>query len=207
MGIIQTLGLAFGSAWVSGINLYAMVASLGLLGRFGGLRLPGELALLTNGWVIGVAVVLYCIEFVADKVPWVDSIWDLVHTFIRVPAGAVVAAAAFGDFNKAIQIIAFMVGGGLALSSHATKAATRAALNLSPEPFTNILASIIEDVVAVITMVFVAFAPIIVLCLLAVFLIVMIWLLPKILRFAKLTVSRVIRFFRGTAPNEVQLAR
>lgn len=192
MAIIQTLALAFGSAWVSGINLYAMVASLGLLGRFGGLKLPGELEVLTNGWVIGVAIVLYCIEFVADKIPWLDSIWDLIHTFIRVPAGAVVAAAAVGDFDKSIQIIALLVGGGLAFSSHSTKAAARATLNLSPEPVTNIVASLTEDVIAIAMLLIAVFLPLLSLLLLAIFSIFVLWFLPKILQVARRSLKRAI---------------
>ena len=191
MGMIQTLGIAFGSAWVSGINLYAMVATLGLLGRFGGLKLPGELSVATNGWVIGVAIALYCIEFVADKVPWLDSIWDVIHTLIRVPAGAIVAAAALGDFNKPVQVIAFMVGGGLALSSHGTKAATRAALNLIPEPVTNIVASIVEDIIAIVGIFIAVFAPLLALFLLVCAVIVTALLLPLIIRVMKHSFTRV----------------
>src|SRR6476469_723726 len=137
MDFIQTLAVSMGASWVSGINLYAAVATLGLLGRLAHLPLPGELHVLTSWWVIGVAVVLYVIEFVADKVPYVDSTWDVIHTFIRVPAGAVLAASAFGDFDRSIQVTALLLGGGLALSSHGTKAATRAMLNASPEPVSN----------------------------------------------------------------------
>src|SRR6185503_5399483 len=106
MSFISTLAIAMGSSWVSGINLYAAVATLGLLSRFAHLELPGELNMLTNWWVIGVAVVLYVIEFFADKIPIVDSTGDIVHTFIRVPAGAVLAAMAFGDFDRSVQVIA-----------------------------------------------------------------------------------------------------
>ena len=197
MGIVQTLAIAFGSAWVTGLNLYAMVASLGLLGRFAGLKLPGDLAVLTNGWVIGIAVALYCVEFVADKIPWLDSIWDLIHTFIRIPAGAVVAATALGDFDKSIQIIAFMLGGGLALSSHATKAATRATLNLSPEPVTNIVASLLEDVIVLLVMLLAAFAPIVVLSLLIIFVVFSIWFLPKLVRFARRSFKRGVSALKG----------
>ncbi|HEU4386639.1 MAG TPA: DUF4126 domain-containing protein, partial [Blastocatellia bacterium] len=116
MALVSTIALAMGSAWVSGINLYAAVATLGLLGRFAGLKLPGELGAVTSWWVIGIALTLYLVEFVADKIPVVDSVWDVVHTFIRVPAGAVLAAAAFGDFDPMIRVIAFLAGGGLALS-------------------------------------------------------------------------------------------
>src|SRR5919106_4947646 len=105
--LISTIAIAMGASWVSGINLYATVATLGLLGRFAQLQLPGELQVLTNWWVIGVAIVLYLIEFFADKIPIVDSTWDVIHTFIRIPAGAVLAASAFGDFDRSVQVIAF----------------------------------------------------------------------------------------------------
>src|SRR4029079_15825455 len=141
MSLVSTLAIAMGSAWVSGINLYACVATLGLLSRFAHLKLPGELGVVTNGWVIGVAVGLYIIEFVADKVPWVDSTRDVIHTFIRVPAGAVLAAAAFGELDHSVQLSALLLSCGLALSAHGTKAATLAVLNTSPEPVTNIIAS------------------------------------------------------------------
>jgi len=132
---LSTLGVAMGSAWLSGINLYATAATLGLLQRFGLVHLPGELGVLSNWWVIGVAAGMYVIEFIADKIPAVDSAWDAVHTFIRVPAGAVMAFAAFSHADPAVRIIALLIGGGVAFSSHGTKAAVRATANLSPEPF------------------------------------------------------------------------
>src|SRR4028119_1761831 len=137
MTVIQILGLAMGAAWTSGINLYATVAVLGLLEHYKFARLPGGLHVLDNWLIIGVAVFLYVLEFFADKIPYVDTVWDAVHTFIRVPAGAVLAAAATADINTEVQIIAFLVGGGLALSTHGTKASVRAGANLSPEPFSN----------------------------------------------------------------------
>src|SRR4029450_5339222 len=146
MDFISTLAISMGASWVSGINLYAAVATLGLLGRFAHLKLPGELDVVTNWWVIGVALFLFVIEFVADTNQIVDSVWDVIHTFIRIPAGAVLAAAAFGDFDRSIQVIALLVGGGLALSSHGTKPATRAVINASPEPVSNIVASVLEDI-------------------------------------------------------------
>lgn len=197
METIHTLSLAFGSAWVSGINLYAMVATLGLLGRFAGLHLPGELTAVTNGWVIGFAVALYCIEFVADKVPWLDSIWDVIHTFIRVPAGAIVAAAALGDFSIPVQIMALMAGGGLALSSHGTKGATRMLLNLSPEPVTNIVVSIIEDVIVVVVMAIAVFAPLITFLLLACALTLTALLLRRIVSSMRRSFRRLRNFFAG----------
>src|SRR5438105_7703761 len=123
---LSTLGVAMGSAWLSGINLYATAATLGLLQRFGFVHLPGELGVLANWWVIGVAASMYVIEFAADKIPAVDSVWDVVHTFIRVPAGAAMAAAAFSHADPVVRIIALLAGGGVALSSHGTKAAVRA---------------------------------------------------------------------------------
>jgi hypothetical protein len=193
MSFIGTLGLAMGTAWVSGINLYAGVATLGLLGRFAHLNLPGELSVVTNWWVIGVAIGLYVIEFFADKVPLIDSAWDAIHTFIRVPAGAVLAAAAFGDFEKSIQVIAFLVGGGLALSSHGTKAATRAAINTSPEPATNITASLAEDVVAVGSIAVAPFYPVVIIIVVLIALVVSAILIPRIFRYLRSVLVRIRR--------------
>ena len=179
MGTVHTLALSLGSAWVSGINLYATVFTLGLLGRFGAVELPGGLETLTNWWVIVTSFLLYSIEFFADKIPYLDSIWDVVHTFIRIPAGAVMAAAAWGDAGSAIEVIAFMVGGGLAAGSHATKASSRLAINMSPEPFSNIGASLLEDVIAVGTVCLGYFAPIIMLLLLLMMVAVAALILPR----------------------------
>jgi hypothetical protein len=186
MSLITTLAVAMGSAWVSGINLYACVATLGLLSRFSHLQLPGELQVLTSWWIIGIATGLYIIEFVADKVPLVDSTWDVIHTFIRVPAGAVLAAASFGDFDRSVQVIAFLLGGGLALSSHGTKAATRAVLNASPEPVSNSVASILEDVLAIGSIALALFAPVLVFVIIAAGLI-----------FTYFVFNRIVTFFKG----------
>jgi hypothetical protein len=194
MNIISTLAIALGASWVSGINLYATVATLGLLSRFANLELPGELGVLTNWWVIGVATALYVIEFFADKVPWLDSTWDVIHTFIRVPAGAVLAAASFGDFEKSVQVVAFLLGGGIALSSHGTKAATRALLNTSPEPVSNVVASTLEDVLAVITIVCSVFLPIVLFIIVAAGLVVSALVLPRIFRFFRKVFSSVRGF-------------
>lgn len=191
MSLLSTLALAMGASWVSGINLYAAVATLGLLGRFANLQLPGELGIVTNWWVIGVALGLYVIEFFADKVPLIDSAWDAVHTFIRVPAGAVLAAAAFGDFDKGVQVIAFLIGGGLAFSSHGTKAATRAAINTSPEPASNIAASLAEDVVAVGSIVLAWLYPVVVIVIVVIGVIVSIVLVPRIVRYVRSVIGRV----------------
>jgi hypothetical protein len=192
MGFISTLSIAMGASWVSGINLYACVATLGLLSRFAHLQLPGELQVLTSWWVIGIAAGLYVVEFLADKLPVVDSVWDVVHTFIRIPAGAVLAAAAFGDFDKTVQVIAFLIGGGLALSSHGTKAATRAVVNTSPEPVSNIVVSTIEDILAVVSIVFAVFYPVLLFLVVAIGLVISALVLPKIFRFFR-GIARSIR--------------
>jgi hypothetical protein len=166
----STFAFAMGSAWLSGINLYATVATLGLLERW---------------WIIGVAGALYFVEFFADKIPAVDSVWDVIHTFIRVPAGAVMAAAAFANTDNTVRIIALLSGGGIALSSHGTKAAVRMAANLSPEPFSNIALSVFEDVVAIGSSVLMVFLPIVMLVVVVVFLVVVIWLAPRIVRAAR----------------------
>jgi len=191
MSLVSTLALAMGASWVSGINLYAAVATLGLLGRFAHLNLPGDLGIVTNWWVIGVALGMYVIEFFADKVPLIDSAWDAVHTFIRVPAGAVLAAATFGDFDRGVQVIAFLVGGGLAFSSHGTKAATRAAINTSPEPVSNIAASFAEDVVAVGSIVLAWFYPIVVIVIIVIAVIASIVLVPRIIRYMRSSFARL----------------
>ena len=153
MDWFSTLSLALGSAWTSGINLYATVSVLGLLQRFGGVKLPGGLDVLDNWWIIGVAGFLYLVEFFADKIPYVDNIWDVVHTFIRVPAGAIVAYAAVADMDPSISIPAGLIGGGFAFASHGTKAAARIGANLSPEPVSNFIVSTAEDVTVLIMVV------------------------------------------------------
>ena len=195
MNLIGTLAIAMGSSWVSGIRLYAAVATLGLLGRFAHLSLPGELNILTNWWVIGIASVLFVIEFFADKIAYVDSVWDVVHTFIRIPAGAVLAAAAFGDFDRSVQVIALLLGGGLAFSAHATKASARAAINLSPEPASNIVVSLVEDFVALVSMVLAYVLPVVLIVLLLIFVLASIFILPRIVRVLRGTVRKVASVF------------
>jgi hypothetical protein len=179
--LLNTLGVAMGSAWLSGINLYATVATLGLLQRFQVVTLPGELQALDQWWIIGLAGVLYLIEFAADKIPMVDSIWDAIHTFIRVPAGAVLAASAFASFDPSIRWAALLAGGGVALSSHGAKAATRLAANTSPEPFSNIALSLFEDLVAIGASVLMAYHPVVVLGIVVVFVILAAFLARRII--------------------------
>src|SRR5687767_11587860 len=196
MNFISTLAIAMGASWVSGISLYASVATLGLLSRFAHLELPGELQVLTSWWVIGVAVTLYVVEFVADKIPVVDSAWDVIHTFIRIPAGAVLAATAFGDFDKTVQVVAFLLGGGLALSSHGTKAATRAMINTSPEPVSNIVVSTLEDVLAVVSIVLAAFLPVLLFIVVGIGVVIAMLVLPRVIRFFRQVVRNVRTFYR-----------
>lgn len=195
MNFISTLAISMGASWVAGINLYATVATLGLLGRFADLKLPGELEVVTSWWVIGVALFLFVIEFIADKIQLVDSAWDIIHTFIRIPAGAVLAATAFGDFDRSVQVIALLLGGGLALTSHGTKAATRALINTSPEPVSNIVVSLGEDVLAVVTILLAIFLPLIAFLVIAAGLIFSLWLLPRIFRFFQKVCRRIRLFF------------
>jgi flagellar biosynthesis protein FliQ len=195
MNFISTLAVSMGASWVSGINLYATVATLGLLSRFAHLKLPGDLDVVTNWWVIGVALFLFVIEFIADKIQLVDSVWDIIHTFIRIPAGAVLAATAFGDFDRSVQVIALLLGGGLALSSHGTKAAARALINASPEPVSNIVVSLSEDILAVVTVVAAVFLPVVVFLIIAAGLIFSFWLLPRVIRFFRKVFQSIRGFF------------
>jgi Domain of unknown function (DUF4126) len=196
MDWLTTLTTALGSAWLSGINLYATVATLGLLQRLGFARLPGDLGVLSNGWIIGLAAVLYVIEFVADKIPAIDSIWDAVHTFVRVPAGAVLAAAAFADFDPPVRVAALLVGGGLALGSHGSKAVTRVAVNTTA-PGAGAVVSVAEDAVAIGSTALMTFFPLVFLGLLLLFVIATAWLIPKIVR----TLRRMMTRLRGPATS------
>src|SRR6266496_5250142 len=195
MDLIQILGLAFGSAWTAGINLYATVAVLGLLEHYKLAHLPGSLHVLDNWYIIGVALALYVIEFFADKIPYVDTVWDAIHTFIRVPAGAVIAAAATSGINPTVQVVALLIGGGLALSTHATKATARGAVNVSPEPVTNWILSIVEDIIAVGAVVLAVLHPIGILVLILIFLLILAWLLSKVVRRIKHMLAIVRSFF------------
>jgi hypothetical protein len=187
MDWLSTLGVALGSAWMSGINLYAAIATLGLLQRFGYAHLPGDLDYLSHWWIIGLASSLYAVEFVADKIPAFDTVWDGFHTFIRVPAGAILAASAFAHMDPGIRIAALLVGGGVALGSHSAKAATRMGANLSPEPFSNIALSLSEDVIVIGSSLLAAFHPVILIAVVAVSLAAAAWLLPKIFRTVRRT--------------------
>ena len=143
--LLTTLGRTMGFSFAAGINLYATVAILGLTQRFGWVQLPGQFHVFDNNLVIGTALVLYVVEFVADKIPWLDSLWDAVHTLIRPVGGALIAVAAMGDSSPTMDGLVALLGGTLAAGSHLTKASTRAAANTSPEPFSNWALSLAED--------------------------------------------------------------
>lgn len=182
MGAVETIALTMGVGWASGLNLYAAVFVLGLLERLDYLSLPPDLMVLSDPLVLFAAGFMYVVEFFADKIPGVDTAWDAVHTFIRIPAGAVLAAQAVGDVSEPAMLAAGLLGGTLAAGSHAVKAGTRVAINASPEPVSNWAASVGEDV-AVVGGLWAAFAhPWLFLVALALFLALGIWLLPRIAR-------------------------
>lgn len=199
----STLSLALGTAWTSGINLYATVTVLGLLQKFNLTHLPGGLDVLDNWWIIGIAGFLYFIEFFADKIPYVDSIWDVVHTFIRIPAGAIVAYAATNQTDASVQTIAALLGGGLAFSSHGTKAALRMGANLSPEPVSNWVLSIVEDIIAFVGTILAVFAPVLIAIVLLVFAVFFVWFFPKVIRGVRKLFNGIRALFRGENLREV----
>ncbi|MFZ0467712.1 MAG: DUF4126 domain-containing protein [Thiogranum sp.] len=191
----SVIALSMGMAWASGINLYAALLTLGVLAHTGNLVLPEPLQVVANPLVIGAAAVMYVVEFFADKVPGVDTGWDVVQSFVRIPGGAILAAAAVGDLSPAAELAAGILGGGLAATTHATKAGMRVMINTSPEPVSNWSASITEDV-AVIGGVWAALNhPYVFLGLLAVFVLLMAWLLPRIWRGIKAVVSKLTSLF------------
>ena len=145
MDVLTSLGRTMGFSFAAGINLYATVAILGLASRYGWVALPPQYQVFDNSWIIGGALALYVIEFVADKIPWVDSAWDAVHTVIRPVGGALIAVATLGEQSTAMQTLVALFGGALAASTHFSKAGTRVMANASPEPFTNWILSIGED--------------------------------------------------------------
>ena len=202
MGIVETIALTMGVAWASGINLYATIAVLGIMGSTGNMVLPPELEVVTDPMVIAAACFMYFIEFFADKTPGVDTGWDSIHTFIRIPAGAILAAGAVGDVNPALQLTAGLLGGTLAAGAHATKAGGRVMINTSPEPFSNWLASITEDVLVIAGLWTALHYPIAFLVALGVMIALMIWLLPKIWRGCVRIIERIRLLFSPVTPLE-----
>ena len=191
----QLVALAGALGWASGIRLYAVLFVVGGLAALGWVELPKGLQVLAHPWVLGASGFMLAVEFFADKIPGIDSIWDVVHTFIRIPAGAALAASVFSDTPGAATLAAAILGGGLAAGAHFTKAGTRALINTSPEPFSNWAASFGEEL-AVGTMLWLAFThPIVATVLLVIAVLLMAWLIPKLWRF----IARILRRVTGAA--------
>ncbi len=195
--IASVIALTMGVAWASGINLYAAILVLGLLGAGGNMVLPADLQILTHPLVLFAAGIMYLIEFGADKVPGVDNSWDVLHTFVRIPAGAALAAAAVGEVNPAIALAAAIVGGGLAAGTHATKAGSRVLINASPEPFSNWFASLAEDVLVIAGLWTALHYPWFFIGFIILFMLLLVWLLPKIWRGVKWLVRSGRNLFSG----------
>ena len=198
---LQLVALAAALGWASGIRLYAVLFIVGGLGYLHWVDLPGGLAALAHPWVLAASGFMFCVEFFADKVPGVDTLWDTIHTFIRIPAGAALAASVFGDSSAAASVAAAILGGSLAAGSHLAKAGGRAVINTSPEPFSNWAASFGEEL-AVGTVLWLAFAhPIVALVVLAVLVALMIWLIPKLWRFIRVLLRKLTGEGAGPVPK------
>lgn len=193
MDMIQQVAIGAGLAWASGIRLYAVVFFTGLLARFDVIHLPSGLEALTHTVVLAVSGTLFLLEFFADKIPGFDSMWDAIHTFIRIPAGAILAAATFSDVNPAWMIAAGLAGGTIASGTHLTKAGTRAMINTSPEPFSNWIASFGEELTVLGGIWTMFLHPLAFLVILAIFLAFAAWLIPKFWRATRALVGRIAR--------------
>jgi hypothetical protein len=197
--VAQLIALAAVLGFASGIRLYAVLLVVGLVGFAGWVQLPSGLAILQHPWVIGAAAAMFLVEFVADKVPGIDTVWDGIQTFIRIPAGAALAAGVFGGMDSAAwTTVAALLGGSLAATSHFTKAGTRAAANTSPEPFSNLGLSVAEDITTAGLLWLVLTHPLVALALVLALVLVAAWLLPKLIRFA----ARMLRRIFGGAPSD-----
>lgn len=185
-----------GVAWASGINLYAAILVLGILGSSGNITLPHELMILTDPLIITAAGVMYAVEFFADKIPGVDNGWDVIHTFIRIPLGALLAAAAVGEINPSVTIAAALVGGGMAASTHAAKSGARVLINTSPEPVTNWITSLGEDAAVVLGLWTALHYPLLFIGFLIVFILLLVWLLPRIWKGVMKIFSMLVYLFR-----------
>jgi len=195
--IIKTIALTMGVAWASGINLYAAILVLGVLGSTGNISLPPDLMILTDPLIITAAGVMYAVEFFADKIPGVDTGWDTIHTFIRIPVGALLAAAAVGEVNPPVAIAAALIGGGVTASTHATKSGARVLINTSPEPVTNWITSLGEDLAVIAGLWTALHYPSIFIIFLVIFIILLAWLLPKIWKGIKKIFATLADLFKS----------
>ncbi|MDX1764204.1 MAG: DUF4126 domain-containing protein [bacterium] len=197
--ISAMIAVTMGAAWASGINFYAAVLVLGLLGTTDLANLPPGLEILMNPLVLSAAGIMYLVEFFTDKIPGVDSLWDALHTFVRIPGGALLAAGAYTEMGPAVTLAAAMVGGGLAATAHAAKAGTRIMINTSPEPISNWVASVTEDMVVVGGLWAALFHPLLFFFCLVLFLILLIWLLPRLWRHGKNAFSSWPKVFQASS--------
>ncbi|MDM0072418.1 DUF4126 domain-containing protein [Variovorax sp. J31P207] len=193
----QLLALAAALGWASGVRLYLVVLLTGLAGYLGWIPLPSGLQLLAHPVVLAASGFMVFVEFFADKIPGLDSIWDMVHTAIRIPAGAALAAGVFGADHAAMALVAALLGGGFAATAHAAKATTRAAINTSPEPFTNVGASLVEDTAVPVGLWLAVAHPLVFGLLFIAVLVLSVWLIRKSWRFLKSLFGRVARIFSG----------
>jgi len=191
MNPLEAIGLALGAGFSSGLNLYATVATLGLLERFGIIRLPDSLEVVGHPVVLGIAIVLYLVEFLADKVPYLDTIWDAAHTFVRPPAAAIIAYGAAGGISPHWRWAAALLPGGVALTAHGTKASTRAAVNTVPEPVSNWALSLGEDLLAVWLAWFTPTHPVAAIVIVVVLLVVCAFLLYYLFRFVRSALAKL----------------
>lgn len=204
--IAKVIALTMGVGWASGINLYAAILMLGILGITGNMVLPPDLQILATPLVIAAAGIMYVVEFFIDKIPGMDTGWDTLHTFIRIPAGALLAAGAVGDVNTAVSLAAAILGGGMATATHATKSGTRVLINTSPEPVTNWIASITEDIVVIAGIWTALQHPWVFIALLIVFILALIWLLPKLWQGIRKVFGLIGRLF-GPGKTEAPMQR
>ena len=193
----QLLALAAALGWASGVRLYLVVLLTGLAGYLGWVQLPGGLQLLAHPVVLVASGFMVFVEFFADKIPGLDSLWDMVHTVIRIPAGAALAAGVFGADHAAMALVAALLGGGFAATAHAVKATTRAAINTSPEPFSNIGASLVEDGMVPTSLWLAVAHPLVFGILFVAVLVFSVWLIRKSWRFLRSLFGRVARIFSG----------
>ena len=203
--IVKIIALTMGAAWASGINLYAAILMLGVLGMTGNIVLPPDLQILANPIVVVAAGLMYLVEFVADKIPGVDTGWDTVQTFVRIPLGALLAAGAVGNVNPPLALAAAIAGGGLAAGTHAAKSGARVIINTSPEPFSNWIVSLLEDFAVIAGLWAALYHPWVFVALLIVFILLLVWLLPKLWRGVKMIFRVISRLFSAAKTDTVSL--
>ncbi|MGB5985832.1 MAG: DUF4126 domain-containing protein [Desulfobacterales bacterium] len=202
--IVNIIALTMGAAWASGINLYAALLVLGLMGMNGMINLPPDLQVLAHPMVVGAAGLMYVVEFFADKVPGVDTTWDTLHTFIRIPAGAILAAGAVGQVDPVMAVVAGILGGTVAAGAHAVKAGTRVLVNVSPEPFSNWTLSVTEDVLVIGGLWTAVQHPWLFLFFLGIFILASIWVIPRLWRGIKSLFRWLAKILgmQGPTPNK-----